>query len=116
MAISSGFNLNLPETPKGVPDELFNEFRRLYSALRNIVANLASNTRIEGFVTLVAGTKVINNSQVAANSRIILTIQQLGTVAVPKAIGVTSRIVGTSFTITSADATDTSVVAWSFLP
>lgn len=65
-----------------------------------------------GVATLAAGTVVVNNTLVTASSRIFLTIQSLGTVATPKAIGVTARTAGTSFTITSADATDTSVVAW----
>lgn len=65
-----------------------------------------------GVATLVAGTVVVNNTSVTANTRIQLTIQSLGTVTDPKAIGVTARIAGTSFTIRSADVTDTSVIAW----
>ena len=65
-----------------------------------------------GTATLVAGTKTVSTTAVTANSRIMLTVQSLGTVGVPKAVGVTARTAGTSFTITSADATDTSVVAW----
>lgn len=66
----------------------------------------------QGVATLVAGTVTVNTSAVAATSRIQLTVQSLGTVTAPKAIAVTARTAGTSFTITSADATDTSVVAW----
>lgn len=66
----------------------------------------------QGVSTLVAGTVTVANTSVTANTRIQLTIQSLGTVTAPKAIGVTARVAGTSFTITSADATDTSVVAW----
>ena len=65
-----------------------------------------------GTATLSGGTVTVNTTKVTANSRIFLTVQSLGTVAVPKAIGVTARTASTSFTITSADATDTSVVAW----
>jgi len=65
-----------------------------------------------GVATLVAGSKVVNTTKVTANSRIFTSIQSLGTVTVPKAIGVTARTAGTSFTLTSADATDTSVIAW----
>lgn len=65
-----------------------------------------------GAATLVAGTVTVNTTKVTATSRIQLTIQALGTVTAPKAIGVTARVGGTSFTITSADATDTSVIAW----
>ena len=66
----------------------------------------------QGTATLAAGTVVVSNTSVTASSRIFLTIQSLGTVASPKAIAVTARSAGTSFTITSADATDTSVVAY----
>jgi hypothetical protein len=65
-----------------------------------------------GVATLTAGSAVVSTNKVTANSRIQLTIQSLGTVTVPKAIGVTARTAGTSFTITSADATDTSVIHW----
>lgn len=66
----------------------------------------------QGVVTLAGGTFTVPNTSVTANSRIFLTVQSLGTVTVPKSIGVTARSAGTSFTITSEDATDTSVVAW----
>lgn len=68
-----------------------------------------------GVATLVTGTVVVATTAVAANSRIMLTAQSLGTVTAPKALAVTARTAGTSFTITSADATDTSVVAWYIL-
>lgn len=66
----------------------------------------------QGTATLVAGTVTVSNTSVTANSRILLTVQSLGTVTSPKAVAVTARSAGTSFTITSADVTDTSVVAW----
>lgn len=66
----------------------------------------------QGVSTLVAGTVVVANTSVTATSRIQLTAQSLGTVAAPKALAVTARTASTSFTITSSDATDTSVVAW----
>lgn len=65
-----------------------------------------------GTATMVAGTVVVETTKVTATSRIFLTVQSLGTVSAPKAIGVTARTPATSFTITSADNTDTSVVAW----
>ena len=70
-----------------------------------------ANARM-GVSTLAAGAVVVPNTSVTATTRIQLTIQSLGTVTAPKAIGVTARTPGTSFTITSADATDTSVIAW----
>lgn len=65
-----------------------------------------------GIATLVAGTVTVNTNRVTASSRIFLTVQSLGTVAIPTAIAVTATVAGTSFTITSASVTDTSVVAW----
>ena len=65
-----------------------------------------------GVATLVAGTVTVDTDKVATDSRIQLTVQALGTVAAPKAVAVTARVDGTSFTITSEDATDTSDVAW----
>lgn len=70
-----------------------------------------SNARM-GVSTLVAGTVTVSNTSVTANTRILLTVQSLGTVAVPQAVYPSARVPGTSFTITSADATDTSVVLW----
>ncbi len=70
-----------------------------------------SNGR-QGVATLVGGTVVVANTSVTATSRILLTVQSLGTVAIPAPIAVTARTAGTSFTITSAAATDTSVVAY----
>jgi hypothetical protein len=70
-----------------------------------------TNARM-GVATLVAGTVTVANTSVTASTRIQLTVQSLGTVTAPKAVAVTGRTAGTSFTITSADATDTSVVAW----
>lgn len=69
------------------------------------------NARL-GVATLVAGAATVATTEVSANSRIQLTVQSLGTVSAPQAVGVTARTPGTSFTITSADGTDTSVVAW----
>lgn len=65
-----------------------------------------------GTSTLVGGTVTVSTTAVTTNSRIFLTTQSLGTVAVPTDIAVTARTNGTSFVITSASATDTSVVAW----
>lgn len=70
------------------------------------------NIKNAGLATLVAGTVTISSNLVTANSLIFLSIQSLGTVAAPKAIAVTARVASTSFTITSEDVTDTSVIAW----
>lgn len=83
----------------------------LPTAGNGILIKEGSNATM-GVATLSAGAVTVNTTKVTANSRILLTVQSLGTVAVPMAIGVTARSAGTSFTITSADGTDTSVVAW----
>ena len=67
---------------------------------------------VSGYATLVAGTATVATTYITSTSIVLLTVQSLGTVATPKAVGVTARSQGTSFTITSSDATDTSVVGW----
>lgn len=63
-----------------------------------------------GTATLAAGTVVVNTTKVTANSRIFLTAQTTG--AAPGALRVSARTAGTSFTVTSTSATDTSTFAW----
>jgi hypothetical protein len=70
-------------------------------------ANMAA-----GVAAMVLGTVVVATTRVTANSRIQLTAQSLGTVTAPKALAVSARTPGTSFTILSSDLTDTSPVAW----
>ena len=91
--------------------------------LGNFIANVAgvglkinegSNARM-GAATLASGTVTVSNTSVTANTRIFLTVQSLGTVTAPKAVAITARTAATSFTVTSDDATDTSVVAWELI-
>ena len=64
----------------------------------------------QGIATLVAGTVTVANTSVTANSRILLTGQvDGGTVGFQR---VSARTAGTSFTITSSNALDTSIVAF----
>lgn len=86
--------------------------------LGNILASTAgrgvrvaegSNAKM-GVATLVAGTVVVSNTSVTANSRIMLTCQTPG--GTPGFLRVSARTAGTSFTILSSSNTDTSVVAW----
>jgi hypothetical protein len=63
-----------------------------------------------GRATLVAGTVTVNNTKVTAASNIMLTCQTPG--GAPGFLRISARVVGTSFTILSSSATDTSVVAW----
>lgn len=64
----------------------------------------------QGIATLVAGTVTVANTSVTANSRIILTTQTPGGTA--GFLVVSARVAGTSFTILSSNAADTSVVAY----
>jgi len=63
-----------------------------------------------GRSTLVAGTVVVATNKVTANSNIFLTCQVPG--GTPGFLRVSTRVVGTSFTILSSNAADTSQVAW----
>ena len=87
---------------------------KINTAGKTLFIKEGSNAKM-GTATLSAGTVTVNTTAVTANSRIFLTIQSLGTVTVPKAIAVTALTANNAFTITSADATDTSVVAWVIL-
>jgi hypothetical protein len=64
----------------------------------------------QGVATLVAGTVTVANTSVTANSRIMLTTQTPGGTA--GFLVVSARVAGTSFTILSSNAADTSVVAY----
>lgn len=78
---------------------------------KGLQVKTGTNSKI-GTAVLVAGVVTVANTSVTANSRIFLTVQSLGTVAVPTPIAVTAKTVNTSFTITSASITDTSTIAW----
>lgn len=65
-----------------------------------------------GVATLTLGSVTVNTTKVTDNSRIFLTVQQIGTVSAPKAMTVSGVTPGASFQIVSEDATDTSTVAW----
>lgn len=64
----------------------------------------------QGVATLVGGTVTVANTSVTTSSRIFLTAQTVG--GTPGALYVGARASGTSFTITSTSASDTSVVAY----
>jgi hypothetical protein len=68
-----------------------------------------SNAKM-GTAVLVAGSAVVANTATTAVSRIHLTSQVDG--GTPGFLRVSTRTAGTSFTITSSSATDTSTVAY----
>lgn len=87
-----------------------------------VLANIGDELKIKegtnaamGVCTLVAGTCTVSNTLVTANSRVFLTAQSLGTVAVPSGYGISARVAGTSFTILASAPTDTSIVAWEII-
>lgn len=81
-----------------------------------ILSTLGKGLRIKegtgarmGVATLVAGTVTIANTSITSSTRIMVSRQDSG-----GTLGYIScsRTAGTSFTITSSSASDTSVVAW----
>lgn len=68
-----------------------------------------------GTVALVGGTATVATTAIGASSRVRLTVQTLGTVIIPFAVCCSARSTGVSFTILSADATDTSTVLWEII-
>lgn len=67
-----------------------------------------SNKRM-GVATLVAGTVTVANTSITASTRIFLTVQTAGGT---QGFLSTTRSAGTSFTINSSSASETSTVAW----
>jgi hypothetical protein len=64
----------------------------------------------QGTAVLAAGSVVVADTSVTASSRILLTSNADG--GTPGFVRVSARTAGTSFTITSSSATDTSTVAY----
>lgn len=119
-AASADLNSNFLVRLDGETEDKSLTGTRLMTMIRTLVYSIAgqgisikegANAKA-GVATLVAGTVTVSNTSVTATSRIKLSIQSLGTVTSPMAIGVTARVAGTSFTITSSDNTDTSVIYW----
>jgi hypothetical protein len=85
-----------------------NRWRDIFAARLRLIDTTASSTM--GQVTLVGGTKVVSTTAVTANSRIFLTSDAPGgTIGF---LSVSARVAGTSFTIQSSNALDTSNVSW----
>jgi len=81
---------------------------RLLSAGKGISIVEGSNCK-QGLATLVGGTVTVNNSVITSNSRILLTAQNIS--GTPGELS-SSRIPGSSFTITSTSGADTRDVAY----
>lgn len=67
----------------------------------------------QGIAVLSAGSVVVGNTSITANSRIFIAGNADG--GAPGWLRISARSAGTSFTITSSSATDTSSVAWIIL-
>ena len=80
----------------------------------NTWGNLTSTGR-EGRATLVAGTVTVANTSITAKTIIMLTHQTNSGQATMPAVGVSARVNGTSFTILSSAATDTSVIGYTLV-
>lgn len=65
--------------------------------------------RVTTLTALVSGTKTVSDAAITASSVIQPVLKTLGTITAPKAVACTARTPGTSYVITSADNTDTSV-------
>jgi hypothetical protein len=76
---------------------------------KGLMVKEGSNAK-SGVVTLSGGTATVANTSVTATSRIQLTSQADG--GTPGWLRVSARTAGTSFTITSSSASDTSTVAY----
>lgn len=63
-----------------------------------------------GVANLTAGTVTVNNAKITAKTNIMLTTQVPG--GTVGAVYISARVNGTSFTISSTNALDTSTVAW----
>ncbi len=63
-----------------------------------------------GTVTLVGGTMTVSNTRVTAGSIVLVGIVTDG--GTPGAVRVSAKVAGTSFSIASSSALDTSVVGW----
>lgn len=68
----------------------------------------------KGSGTLVGGALVVNTTSAVTGGVVVPVVATLGTVTVPQALRVTIQT-GVSFTVTSADATDTSVFNWAIV-
>lgn len=110
-AISAARQLNLPLITTtdtfavlGLA-QTFTAAQKFSGALSVIEANASM-----GLATLAAGTVTVSTARVTATSRIYLTVQTAG--GTQGLLRISARVAGTSFTITSLSATETSTVAW----
>lgn len=105
-ALAADANLYRATTDQLATDDDF----LINAAGKGLRVKEGSNAKMGLTAAMTAGTIVVSTTAVTANSRIFLTAQNTG--GTPDALRVSARTPGTSFTITSANAADTSTVAW----
>jgi hypothetical protein len=68
-----------------------------------------------GVDDLVSGSIIVKDASITSDSKVLITIQELGTVSTPKKMCVKDITPGDSFTIQSSDYSDTSKVFWAIM-
>jgi hypothetical protein len=79
----------------------------LEAGARLVAVNPGTSATIHGSDTLVAGTKVVTNTKIKANSRVYFSTLVPGSAATVGHLYVSARTAGTSFTVTSTNTSDT---------
>jgi len=82
-------------------------------ATTKITIPTGANASLGTSAAMTAGAVTVANTSVTAASKIFCYPAVLGTVTAPQAYRISAIVAGTSFTITSADATDTST--WNYM-
>lgn len=109
-AAGTSVNVLIVDPTAGVAAaDLFSCDFRVSTVGKGLRVKEGSNAK-QGVVTLTAGAATVANTAVTANSRIMLTSQADG--GTPGFVRVSSRVAGTSFTITSSSGADASSVAY----
>ncbi len=101
---------------RALPDSagIFNTSNTYTAAQTFAKVNVTTGSNASaGTATLSSGTITVNTTAVTANSIILITVQETGTQN--GRLRVSARTAGTSFTITSSDASDNCVVAWQII-
>lgn len=108
---SAGLDVALERTAAGILAVSLGSFA-VTTAGSGLQVKEGANAK-QGTAVLAAGTVTVGNTAITANSRVFLTIQVPG--GAVGAVYVSARVAGTSFTIKSTSATDTSTVAYEII-
>lgn len=113
-ALNTIFQMLTSSNPSPVSGQVWFDGTNMLVNLNGTTYQLNQNIKntAHGTATLTAGSVTVTNSLVTANSIIMCTPITLGTITGPVGLGATTRTAGTSFTIKSENALDTSTVQW----